>query len=573
VIVSVSLYSFITTRNALLERTFNQLISLREAKKEQVEQFLNFRAREIKLFANSMRATEFAPKVSTELDFNSTFRNHFTEILSSNNYQNVTFVSPASNRLFTVNAKDLSLSKTDSSMAELLTPIVTDCKIKGKGGIYDYKVLHADSSVHFFIAFPAFNEENAVATVFIFELSTKTINQILLNRDASKGMGKSGEVYLVGSDSLFRSESRFIRNAVLKTPVRTQSVRSAFINNEGSAIAKDYRGVSTLSSYSKLNIAGLNWVILAEIDKKEAMRPVYKLANEIVFLSIFITLILFIASYIISQQIAKPIIELKNATIKLGEGDFDQALTIKSNDEIGELTQNFNQMAEQLKQQQIELKEREKRMITSFIDGQEDERQRLSRELHDGLGQLIVATKLKTESIINQKNSINSDNMLRLRSMFDNLVDEVRGISNNLMPAVLKEFGIEIALNQICKEIAAHSIINVIFDSQITNKSLDKRIATYVFRIAQEALNNAIKHANASEIIVTLIDNTRMINLMIQDNGIGINIEEPCNKNGKGLNNMCERVKLLNGIIDISKGEENGTIVSVKIPLVNTILK
>jgi signal transduction histidine kinase len=157
--------------------------------------------------------------------------------------------------------------------------------------------------------------------------------------------------------------------------------------------------------------------------------------------------------------------------------------------------------------------------------------------------------------------------------MFDNLVDEVRGISNNLMPAVLKEFGIEIALNQICKEIAAHSNINVIFDSQITNKSLDKRIATYVFRIAQEALNNAIKHANASEIIVTLIDNTRMINLMIQDNGIGINIEEPCNKNGKGLNNMCERVKLLNGIIDISKGEENGTIVSVKIPLVNTILK
>ncbi len=573
VIVSVSLYSFITTRNALLERTFNQLISLREAKKEQVEQFINFRLQEIKLFANTIRATEFVAKGSTELEFNPTLSNHFTEILSSNHYQNVTFASAASNKLFTMNAKDFSLSKTDSSMAELIKPIVADCRNNRQGRIYDYKVLQTDSTVHLFIAFPAFNRENKVAAVFIFELSTEALNQILLHRDASKGMGKSGEVYLVGPDSLFRSESRFIKNAVLKTQVHTQTLRSAFINHEGSGITKDYRGVSTLSSYSRLNIEGLNWVILAEIDKKEAMRPVYKLANEIVFLSIFITLILFIASYVISQRIANPIIELKNATIKIGEGDFDQTLPINSNDEIGELTRNFNQMAGQLKQQQIELKERETRMFTSFIDGQEDERQRLSRELHDGLGQLIVATKLKTESIINQKNSINSENMLRLRSMFDNLVDEVRSISNNLMPAVLKEFGIEIALNQICKDIAAHSNINVIFDSQITTENLDKRIATYVFRIAQEALNNAVKHANATEIIVSLIDNPRILNLMVQDNGIGINLEDPCNKNGRGLNSMCERVKLLNGIMDISKGEERGTIVSVKIPLVNAIDK
>jgi len=68
-------------------------------------------------------------------------------------------------------------------------------------------------------------------------------------------------------------------------------------------------------------------------------------------------------------------------------------------------------------------------------------------------------------------------------------------------------------------------------------------------------------------VIVTLIGNEKMINLLVQDDGIGINLDEPCNQNGRGLNSMCERVKLLNGMIDISKGENFGTIVSVKIPL------
>ena len=136
------------------------------------------------------------------------------------------------------------------------------------------------------------------------------------------------------------------------------------------------------------------------------------------------------------------------------------------------------------------------------------------------------------------------------------------------MPPVLQEFGLEIALKQICNDITKHSGINVIFDSQMPACEMDMRLTTYTFRIAQEALNNAVKHAVASEIIMTLIGNEKMINLMVQDDGIGINLADPCNQNGRGLNSMCERVKLLNGLIDISKGENNGTIVSVKIPLV-----
>ncbi len=575
VIVAVSLYSFITARNAILQRTFEQLTSLRVAKKEQIEKFFSDRIKEVELFSNQENTGLIRIKtrrLESFITFNTSVEGMNTNLesfLKSGGYFS---------KVYLVNERKIECYNFDSVSGKSYEPDIEAQKMlkslsarvlhENKLIVEDYTILANDSIPHLFIASPELFSLNSIPGMVVFEIRSSTINSIMYNKEVVNGLGKSGEVYLVGPDSLMRSESRFYKNSILHLPVRTESVRKAFTQNEGTQLNYDYRGIQTLSSYSKLQVPGLNWVIIAEIDKKEAMRPVYKLANEIVFLSIFITLILFVAAYIISRNITGPIIELKNATIKVGKGDLDTVLNIKSNDELGELTENFNLMTSQLKAQQDELKERETRMFSSFIDGQEDERQRLSRELHDGLGQMIIATKLKTETIMNTGNPINSDSIVRLRMMFDSLVDEVRGISNNLMPAVLQEFGLEIALSQICKELAKHSGIKVIFDSEITSGELDKRIATYVFRIAQEAINNAIKHSGASEIIVTLIGNEKMINLLVQDDGIGINLNEPCNQNGRGLNSMCERVKLLNGMIDISKGENYGTIVSVKIPLI-----
>jgi signal transduction histidine kinase len=575
VIVAVSLYSFITARNAILQRTFEQLTSLRVAKKEQIEKFFIDRIKEVELFSHQEKTGLIRIKTNRLeglITFNSPVEgtnSNLESFLKSGGYFS---------KVYLVNNKRIECHNFDSLPGNSYEPGIAEQKFlktlsakvlqKNKLLVEDYTFLANDSIPHLFIASPEFFTQNSGPGIVVFEIRSSAINSIMYNKEVVNGLGKSGEVYLVGPDSLMRSESRFYKNSILHLPVLTESVRKAFAQNEGTQLNEDYRRIQTLSSYSKLQVSDLNWVIIAEIDKKEAMRPVFKLANEIVFLSIFITLILFVTAYIISRNITGPIIELKNATISVGKGDLDTVLNIESNDELGELTENFNLMTSQLKAQQAELKERENRMFSSFIDGQEDERQRLSRELHDGLGQMIIATKLKTETIMNSGNSFTSENTLRLRNMFDSLVDEVRSISNNLMPAVLQEFGLEIALNQVCKELAEHSGIKVIFDSQITAPEIDKRIATYVFRIAQEALNNTVKHSGASEVIVTLIGNEKMINLQVQDDGIGINLDDPCNQNGRGLNSMCERVKLLNGMIDISKGENFGTIVSVKIPLI-----
>lgn len=574
VIVAVSLYSYITARNAILHRTFDQLISLRLAKKEQVEQFFNDRIKEVELFSHQENSGEIrisSKNVNGLITINAPnegMNDNFVRFFKSSGYfENIYIVDNESIECYNFNSLTLKLRHVNDDEKQNLEPVISKVKLLKQLLIADYSWRTSDSSTHLYIASPLFISGNSTQKQLIFEIKTAAINQIMKNTGASGGLGQTGEVYLVGPDSLIRSESRFFENSILRLPVKTGSVRKAFRNGSGSQLIRDYRGILTLSSYSRLAIPGLNWIVIAEIDKIEAMRPVYKLANEIVFLSVFIALILFVVAYIISRTITLPIIELKNATIRVRKGDLDPVLPIKSNDELGELTESFNLMTSQLKAQKDELKERETRLFSSFIDGQEDERQRLSRELHDGLGQMIVATKLKVESMVNSGNGINSDNISRLRLMFDSLVDEVRSISNNLMPAALKEFGLEIALSQICNEISKHSQIKVIFDSQIIERQMEKRIAVYVFRIAQEALNNAVKHAGATEIIMSLFGNENMITLVVQDNGIGIDLKDSANQNGRGLNSMNERVKLLNGLIDISKGENHGTIVSVKIPL------
>ncbi len=575
VIVSVSLYSFTTARNAILQRTFDQLTSLKVAKKEQVEQYFIDRLKEVELFSHQENSGTFRIKTSNQEGFISYYASdegpgkNYLRFFKSGGYYS---------KVFIVNGNEVRSYNLDSDSEKILTlnpveklnleAVITRARRENKAFIEDYSFNYSDSTTSLFVASPIFGANRTISGYALFEFKPTALNDIMKNEEVVKSLGRSGEVYLVGPDSLMRSESRFLKNSILHLPVKTETVRKAFRSGEGTHLNKDYRGIMTLSSYNRLNIPGLDWIIVAEMDKREAMRPVYKLANEIVFLSIFITLILFVVAYIISRTITKPIIELKNATIRVRNGDLDSVLYIKSNDELGELTENFNLMTNQLKIQQNELKDREVRIFSSFIDGQEDERQRLSRELHDGLGQMIIATKLKTESMVNLENGINNDNIVRLRLMYDSLVDEVRSISNNLMPAALQEFGLEIALKQICNEISNHSRIRVIFDSQISDRVMDKRIAVYVFRIAQEALNNAVKHSGAGEIIMTLIGNERMISLNVQDDGIGISVEEPLNQKGRGINSMSERVRLLNGMIDISKGVNKGTIVSVKIPLV-----
>ncbi|MFH1160351.1 MAG: sensor histidine kinase [bacterium] len=205
--------------------------------------------------------------------------------------------------------------------------------------------------------------------------------------------------------------------------------------------------------------------------------------------------------------------------------------------------------------------------LKSFIEGEEKEWQRLSRELHDGIGQYLIAIKMKLESLLYLDEQEVRDHISRIRTDFDKIVDEIRRISNNLMPSVLEAFGIVFAIRNLCVETGDQTGLKISLDFKGDFESLNKTMKTYIFRIAQEALNNIVKHAKANRVELNLTRQKDEVFFTIRDDGQGFNLREVQTGSGHGMNNMRERVILLNGSIDIVSHVNEGTQIKIIIPV------
>jgi len=204
--------------------------------------------------------------------------------------------------------------------------------------------------------------------------------------------------------------------------------------------------------------------------------------------------------------------------------------------------------------------------IFSVIDGQELERQRLSRELHDGIGQSMVAIKMKLESLGYIPEPEIKPQLEGIRRQFDQIIDEIRRITTDLMPPVLEEFGLVIALFNLCEDTGKHSSVKIRFEHNVSTNDWNRKIQTYLYRIVQEALNNIIKHSNADQSFVKLMYDHDFIYLSIQDNGKGFRPHDTGREGGHGLHNMQERVKLLGGTLDLKTASGKGTLIQIKVP-------
>ncbi len=218
----------------------------------------------------------------------------------------------------------------------------------------------------------------------------------------------------------------------------------------------------------------------------------------------------------------------------------------------------------------VEKQLREERLmrLSWVIDGQELERQRLARELHDGLGQSLIALKLKLESV-EVEDIKNQKKLDDLRRLFNKTIDEIRRISYDLMPAGLYEFGIVNAIQRLCNEIEEHTSMKIDFeaDKNLENSKLSEKCSMYLYRITQEAINNSVKHAEASLISVNILKIENFIVLSIADNGKGFKFEATHKYVGNGIYNMRERVNMLGGTFEVNSEINKGTEVIVKIPM------
>ncbi len=567
-IVIVASYSFYNARLAILERTFNQLTSVKVIKAKLVKDFFKNKIDEINLVRSSYEIQELTAKINS-LEASQKYQkiSDTTLKLSSPLISKIT--KNYYNKILIIGTNHKILNLKYSSSIDQIDYSSLWNKAKDKDTVIIDDLQHyKDSKQSYFTLYSRIqNQQNETIGVIVYELILDPINLIMLEKSSSNGLGESGESYIVGEDSLMRTLSRFNKTSVLETKVITSSVKLALEDSSAYQIITDYRGIKVLSSFSNLEVQNLHWAILAEIDYTEATIPIYQIGYEIVFISIFIFVTVLLIIIILSRKITNPIIQLHKAASKIGKGSFEVNIDYKLNDEIGDLGLAFKNMAKQLEAQNKELKNEKDKNLRSLINGQETERQRLSRELHDSLGQLLIGLKLKYENCRNHQN-MHSESFSDLSELFDKTIEETRRISNNLMPAALSEFGLSTAIRHICNTITSSTNINIIFKTKGKFDTLSKDIQTYLFRITQEALTNIVKHSEANNSSILIHFSEKEILLKIEDDGKGFKKSEINHLSSNGLSNIQNRVLLLSGICIIDSEQNKGTSITVRIPIV-----
>lgn len=227
----------------------------------------------------------------------------------------------------------------------------------------------------------------------------------------------------------------------------------------------------------------------------------------------------------------------------------------------------LNQQNE-LHERQIAEFETEKHLsaIEAVLKGQDTERTRLARDLHDGLGGTLSGIKLSFLKLKESMARNQEDQQLFDRSldMLDGSITELRRVAHNLMPETLLKFGLNTALKDYCDKITDTGTLKVSYQSISLEKlNSDQTVLITIYRIVQELVNNMVKHAAASNIYVQLAFHKDHLTISVEDDGKGFDIMEIDHSTGMGWNNIRNRVEYLKGSIDIQSENNKGTTVQI----------
>jgi PAS domain S-box-containing protein len=684
-IAIISLFSIFEAKKGITDRTFSQLTLLRDLKRQQLETFYYTRGNDLAALASSSETREIALKTFSKVgegpsEIIDMELFPVLELVTDTNFcKSLFLIDPAGNTYRYIAEKDnFQLTRNWAAFSNTIAKGFTSNK-----NFQIFEAREQDSIALICMASPVLSREGRFEGTVITELKPEAIYSIIYDKFPGSGLGKTGEAYLAGTDGFMRTPSRFIKDAVMNIPVRSEGFQRAINGDEHIGIYKDYRGIDVLGAYGMLEINGFSQVILAEIDVSEAMVPLQAIRNEILIVSMLIILVIFIITWFLAHGITKPIVSLKNAADFISKGNYKQELEIESDDEIGELTRAFNVMASDINAATRELKEREERLrhfyeatldgivlhdngmmvlsnsaiqrltgytseelasysvhdilriskenqcdkntrpeifesvlikkdksllpvevqescvdyqgrnirasvirdisarkqmeaeladernkrIRAVFDGKDSEQKRLSRELHDGLGQQLVACKMILESSLYAEDQFLKGKIAEVQHIFDQIIGDIRRISHDLSPSILHEFGLKAAMENLCKNLGKASGLKIDFHFDLRDQDPDDLISTYIFRISQESINNIQLHSGATEVSVILQADDLGILLEIEDNGCGFNLKEIAGSGGNGLYNIRERVNILRGQLNVKSRPGKGTKIQVRVPL------
>lgn len=282
------------------------------------------------------------------------------------------------------------------------------------------------------------------------------------------------------------------------------------------------------------------------------------------------------ATYIVVKRLTKPLNRLTEGVDTIRRGRDAEKVPVETEDEIGKLAKAFNEMTESLKGREEALKESEMRLrslSSRLLGAQEQERSRLSKELHDGFGNDLALLKLRLRSI-ERKLPENGSSLRRdceeTNTYIDQIIENARRLSRDLSPSILEDLGLSAALRWQAENFAEQHFIEITLDMVDIDNQLPPDGQINLYRILQEALSNVYKHAEASAVTLAVKKEQDTISFLVEDDGIGFDVKgvnKGTGEKGMGLTTIRERARMLRGDIDIRSHPDRGTRITLEIPL------
>jgi two-component system, NarL family, sensor histidine kinase UhpB len=214
-------------------------------------------------------------------------------------------------------------------------------------------------------------------------------------------------------------------------------------------------------------------------------------------------------------------------------------------------------------------------LASQLLTAQERERERISRELHDELGQSLLVMKLQAgyiEKQLPQEQAVLKQECRKLTGQFDQLVDEVRRLARDLSPTMVRDLGLALALNRLIRDFSGlYGVQAEVEQTDVIDQLLSREAQINIYRIFQESLTNIGKYAQASSLQVVIKAENGQVSFLIADNGKGFKVEEVWGRDpasrGLGLMAMEERARMMGGVLEIKSQEGQGTQLTFQIPV------
>lgn len=326
---------------------------------------------------------------------------------------------------------------------------------------------------------------------YLWFFNNHGINDLLLPQE---GIGNTGETYLVARDFQIKSASRHLSKNEI-SEVKNSAVIDGLAHNSGTLITTNYRNIEVLSSYAPFHFDSLEYVILAEMDISEVQHPLRSLVLQLTITSGIMGLINLLFSLFLTRKTAKEIDQLNTEIIKLN------SLKERSSNESA----------------------------IQVLKAQEDEREKISFTLHDSVGQYLTVLKWGLSRLKKKTLQVEHEHIDNLSKTCDDVIHEIRSISHDLMPTLIKDFGCWYAIRDYLekqRQIVPHEI-EYVSDPGVEDLKFTKEFDINLYRMVQEFFQNTLKHSQATVIKLAFLKEDDQFILNYYDNGKGMSAEQP----------------------------------------------